>query len=171
MHFIAEIGRLDVMRALVSAGTPSDIPVRDHVGATPLSSAASRGHAHVVKYLVGTCGAAVDRRHGERNSTVLHRAAQRGLPQVVAALLVVFVSFNHRDRPLRTPLARNASLQVVATMATPDPPHLCLFEGSEEKSGVFASIIEDLRFVESKQITPNPGFEPGTWQSRQMLLH
>jgi len=109
MHLVAEIGRLDVLRALVSAGTPSDIPASDHVGATPLSRAAAQGHTHVVRYLVGTCGAAVDRRHGERNSTVLHRAAQRGLPQVVAALLDAGASVEAADADDVTPVQAAAS--------------------------------------------------------------
>jgi ankyrin repeat protein len=107
MHIIADFGRLDVMRALVSAGTPSDIP--DHMGETPLSRAAAKGHAHVIKYLVGTCGAVVDRRHGERNPTVLHRAAQRGLPQAVAALLDVGASLETADADGVTPVQAAAS--------------------------------------------------------------
>lgn len=81
LHFAAQEGDIDMVRAIVEAGAGVDLT--DDDGATALHYAAMYGHAEVVEYLVSV-GADVHARFGKETAIVL--AAQNGAVEVVELL-------------------------------------------------------------------------------------
>lgn len=81
LHFAAQEGDIDMIRAIVEAGADVNLP--DGEGATALHYASMYGHAEVVEYLVSV-GADVHARFGKATAVVL--AAESGAAEVVELL-------------------------------------------------------------------------------------
>ena len=81
LHFAAQEGDLDMVRALIEAG--AEVDLRDEDTLTPLHFAAMYGHAEVVEYLV-SAGADPNARFGKRTAMTL--AAENGAAEVVELL-------------------------------------------------------------------------------------
>ena len=81
LHFAAQEGDLDMVRAIVEAG--ADVDSVDLEGMTPLLYASMYGHAEVVEYLV-SMGADVHARYG--GETAIGLAAENGAAEVVELL-------------------------------------------------------------------------------------
>lgn len=119
LHAAAATGHVDVVRALLAAGTPVD--VWDEGGHTPLYAVAnecgSDAGPDVVRVLV-EAGADVNASSGVTRATPLHMAARRGHVAIAKALLECGAEVDARDRNGCTPLerARNCRKAEVARL-------------------------------------------------------
>ena len=84
LHEAAYRGLLDMVQELVQRGAVPERP--NHHGTTPLLYAAERGHPDVVKFLLDSCNADINRIDRSLN-TPLHQASYHGNVEVVKALL------------------------------------------------------------------------------------
>lgn len=95
LHFAAQEGDIDMVRAIVEAGADVDLPDTD--GATALHYASMYGHAEVVEFLV-SAGADVHAPFGKQTAITL--AAESGAGEVVE-LLELYVRPKHARKARR----------------------------------------------------------------------
>ena len=106
LHWSAEKGHLDVVRALIEAG--ADVNPKMIGDRTPLFLSAEEGHLEVARALV-EAGADVNAKQYNKGWTPLHMSAEMGHLEVVRALIEAGADVNAKEDDGGTPLHRSAS--------------------------------------------------------------
>ena len=101
LHWAAELGQIEEVRALLSEGVDKDC-VGGWRAQTPLCEAAVNGHVDVAQLLIA---AGADINKGDINGrTPMHWAAVRGHEKVAQLLIKAGADINKEDNWERTPL-------------------------------------------------------------------
>lgn len=145
VHIAAAIGSHDGIAALIELG--ADAEARNLSGHTPLYTAVTRNHPHIVRYLFEQHGSLVTR-HDTTGQTPLHEAARQGNVTTVRLLLACGADIDARDNSGYTPVmaAAAAGNEAAVTLLLRMGAGVSAVS-SEQESGLFIAAKVGHRFV------------------------